>query len=183
MNRLFLLLVTAACFTLPGKAQTAPDKRYRFCSLTSIGFPIGQNAGSIAFQSINGLRKGSWAAGLGLGIDYYLYRSAPLFADVRKEFGKGLNKWIVYAEGGLNLPCVPESLTIAGEKYNGGWCSDAGVAYAVKFKKNRAVLFSLGQSFKTLTKNYNYTDWLGIKQTDLYRYHFSRILFKMGWRF
>jgi hypothetical protein len=145
-------------------------------------------------QSINGFQKGNLFAGVGLGLDYYLYRTVPLFADFRYEFGKTKNKFFAYADGGVNLEWVEETYSdgpifiwegsnISGEFHNGAY-TDLGLGYRVGTKKGGGLVLSLGHSYKSLKKTFSYPDWRTQETiTDIYHYNFNRIILKVGWKF
>ena len=68
------------------------NKQFPFHSINNIGLLEGQSGAAFQAQTINGFQKRSWFAGIGVGLDYYRYRTIPLFVDVRKEFGNANNK-------------------------------------------------------------------------------------------
>jgi hypothetical protein len=190
------LIILLACFFVC-KAVFAQQKKpaYRFHSINTVSLLNGANEVSAGLQSVNGFRKGNWFAGMGAGLDYYIHRSVPLFADVRYEFGKKENKFFAYAAGGLNLEWVETSQNRGpiifiwegnqeNSDFDNGLFTDAGMGYLVKMKKAGALLLSLGHSYKTLKHTVTYTDWRSQEQfTDIYHYRFSRISVKLGWMF
>lgn len=192
-KELFFLLassfLSAVVFAQPKKPA------YRFHSINTLSLLNGANEVSAGLQTVNGLQKGNWFAGIGAGLDYYVHRTVPLFADVRYEYGKSRNKFFAYAAGGINLEWVetnenPGPIIFIWEgnqqdnNYDNGFYTDAGLGYLVAVKKAGALVLSLGHSFKTLKQTVTYTDWRSQEQfTDIYRYRFSRIAVKLGWRF
>lgn len=82
------------------KTKTCP---WQFHSINNVGLLEGQTGSAFQLQSINGMQYKSWYAGIGLGLDFYRYRTIPLFLDIRKEFGSGSNKFFAYADGGVNF--------------------------------------------------------------------------------
>jgi hypothetical protein len=143
---------------------------------------------------VNGFQKGNWFAGVGVGLDYYLYRSVPLFADVRYEFGKNKNKFFAYADGGINFQWAedysyngPVFIWDGGNnssEFHNGIYTDAGFGYLVANKKSGGLVLSLGYSHKSLNETVSYQDWRTQETiTDLYRYNLNRIVVKVGWKF
>src|SRR5215208_3876452 len=110
MKHFFLLLLMPVTLVSFGQKKSTA---YKFNSINSISLINGDNATAGGLQSINGFQKGNLFAGMGIGLDYYLYRTVPLFADFRYEFGKNKNKFFAYADGGINFDWVEEN-------YNGG---------------------------------------------------------------
>jgi hypothetical protein len=128
-----------------------------------------------------------------VGLDYYLFRTIPVFADVRYVYGKKKNKFFAYADGGINVSWVEKSInggiviwdrTQHTTKYQNGIFTDAGLGYMVKMKNENALVLSLGQSGKTLKVHDTYIDWRSQKeQTDITRYRLNRVVVKFGWQF
>src|SRR5450432_2856838 len=87
---------------LLAQQKTVPD-RWQFHSVNSVGLLEGQTGSSFQLQTINGAQYRSWFAGIGLGLDFYRYRTIPLFLDIRRQFGRSTNKLIVYADMGINF--------------------------------------------------------------------------------
>src|SRR5579862_3368717 len=103
---MFKIKLSLLVFMLIGmiKMSSAQQKslpaKWQFNSINSVGLLEGETGSAFQLQTINGAQYKSWFAGMGLGLDFYRIRSIPLFADIRKEFGKGNNKLLVYADIG-----------------------------------------------------------------------------------
>jgi hypothetical protein len=191
MKYFFLLLLMLATIVSFGQKKTAA---YKFHSINNLSLINGDNAVSGGMQSINGFQKNNLFAGVGLGLDYYLYRTVPLFADFRYEFGKTKNKFFAYADGGVNLEWVEETYSdgpifiwegsnISAEFHDGAY-TDLGLGYMVGTKKGGGLVLSLGHSYKSLKKTFSYPDWRTQETiTDIYHYNFNRIILKVGWKF
>ncbi len=83
-----LLLILAVCLSVIVSAQQKTGTgNWQFHSINNIGLLEGQTGSAFQLQSINGMQYKSWYAGIGLGLDFYRYRTIPLFIDFRKEFG------------------------------------------------------------------------------------------------
>ena len=185
---LLLMQVTLASF---GQKKNAA---YKFHSINNISLINGDNVTSAGLQSINGFQKGNLFAGVGIGLDYYLYRTVPLFADFRYEFGKTKNKFFAYADGGVNFDWVEEEYNDGpifiwdgsrntSEFHNGAY-TDVGLGYMVGTKKGGGLVLSLGHSYKSLEKTISYQDWRTQETiTDVYNYNLNRIVLKVGWKF
>ena len=167
---------------------------YKFHSINNISLINGDNGVSTGLQSINGFQKGNLFAGVGIGLDYYLYRTVPLFADFRYEFGKTKNKFFAYADGGVNFDWVEEDYNDGPifiwdgsrntTKFHDGAYTDLGLGYTVGSKKGGGLVLSLGHSYKSLKKTVSYMDWRTQETiSDIYHYNFNRIVLKVGWKF
>ena len=110
------------------------------------------------------IRAGIWEQGIGL--DYYRYRTIPLFLDLRKEFFSGPDKLFVYADAGVSFAWVSDNQKSGyiDEKFSNGFYDDFGLGYKRVIAKHSAIILSLGYSYKKLSQTYNqynfYTDWL-----------------------
>jgi len=191
-SKYFLLLLGLSVSILsPAQKKT---NTFKFHSVNSLSLLNGSNEVSGGLQSVNGFQKGSWFGGVGIGLDYYIHRSVPVFGDVRYEFGRNKNKFFAYADAGVNFqwvedyaysgPIIFEGPPIRPGDFQDGFYSDAGLGYVVHFKKAGSLVLSLGHSRKTLREDVTYTDWRTHQPTtDIYRYKLNRIAVKVGWRF
>ena len=187
----FLVLLIPVTLVSFGQKKNAT---YKFHSINSISLINGNNATTAGLQSINGFQKGNLFAGVGIGLDYYLYRTVPLFADFKYEFGKTKNKFFAYADGGVNFDWVEEEYNEGpifiwdgsrntSEFHNGAY-TDVGLGYMVGTKKGGGLVLSLGHSYKSLEKTISYQDWRTQETiTDVYNYNLNRIVLKVGWKF
>jgi len=187
----FLMLILPVTLVSFGQKKNAA---YKFHSINNISLVNGDNEVSAGLQSINGFQKGDLFAGVGIGFDYYLYRTVPLFADFRYQFGKTKNKFFAYADGGVNFDWVEEEYNDGpifiwdgsrntSEFHNGAY-TDVGLGYMVGTKKGGGLVLSLGHSYKSLEKTISYQDWRTQETiTDVYNYNLNRIVLKVGWKF
>lgn len=190
MKYFFLVLLIPVTLVSFGQKNNAA---YKFHSINNIGLINGDNEVSAGLQSINGFQKGNLFAGVGIGLDYYLYRTVPLFADFRYEFGKTKNKFFAYANGGVNFEWVEDvygpfiyDWTVAPNvsKFDNGFYTDLGLGYMVGTKNGGGLVLSLGHSYKSLEKTFSYMDWRTRETiTDVYNYNLNRIVLKVGWKF
>ena len=187
---LFILLLMGLSMSVVAQSKL---KTYKFHSINSLSFLNGSNEVSAALQSVNGFQKGNLFAGVGVGLDYYIHRTVPLFADFRYEFGKVKNKFFAYADGGINFHWLEESTDEPvfiwdgfnrSGKFHNGIYTDAGFGYRVANKKGGGLVLSLGHTHKSLKETLGYQDWRTQEWlTDVYRYRLNRIALKVGWKF
>ena len=191
MKRIIISVICCCCMCSVW-AQVGKKKVYQFHSINSLALVNGNNGVSAAIQTVNGFSKGPLFAGLGLGLDYYQYRSVPVFADVRYELGEKRNKFFVYGNAGINCSWVQDEFLDEPVIWNGnrsnnfknGFYSDAGIGLNAGFKNGNAFILSLGYSRKTMEEKITYDDWrTGNSQTDVNTYRFNRVLLKAGFRF
>src|ERR1700730_9491831 len=100
-----ILIAVLSFFILQGLAaqETAAEKKWKFHSVNQAGLLQGESVKAFHLQSVNGFQRNNLFAGLGVGLDYYQYKSVPLFAEVIKYFGKTKNQFFVYANAGVNF--------------------------------------------------------------------------------
>jgi len=173
-------------------SQETKKKQYHFHSINSLAMLNGDNGVSAAIQTVNGFTKGQWFAGIGMGLDYYQYRSVPVFAHLQYEFGQTRNKFFLYGDAGVNCSWVQKEFYITptiwnGERvnnFNNGMYTDAGMGLKSAFKNGNAFILSLGYSRKAMVERIEYTDgWSGRELEEVNRYRFNRIVLKLGLQF
>jgi hypothetical protein len=132
-------------------------------STETSGLSSGSAGSYFQLQSVNGVSKGPWFAGLGAGLDYYRFRSVPLFLSVTRDLAVGKRNWFVlYLDGGTNLPwykrragslVTPEGA--ASSVFHSGEYWSGGVGYLWKLGEHskKAVLLSAGYTVKKLTED------------------------------
>lgn len=183
--------------TLVLHAQEENSSKPVFHSLGQVALVNGNHTVSGALQVVNGFSLGNWYAGIGAGIDFYRYRSIPLFLDVRRSFNiKKGNQLFIYTDGGYNVPWVTRNEplfsiwswpTTTDYTYNGGIYLGAGLGYALQVKGGHAFLLSTGFSHKYFTERR--TTFFG-RTTESERaeiqnlsYSLNRLMIKLGWQF
>lgn len=197
MRKQLVITLSLFAFIVRLPAQEKALFKLTFHSIEQVALVNGNDAVSGAVQTINGLSYGNWYAGIGAGLDFYRYRSVPLFLDIRRSFDlKKGNKLFVYADGGYNVPWVKSKtpdFTIWGwpnntdYKYKGGAYMDAGFGYAVFFKGGNALLLSAGYSHKyfrekrtTITRTSENSETTDVQR---FTYNLNRLMVKLGWQF
>ena len=119
-----------------------------------------------------------------------MFRTVPVFLQLRQEFGKGKKHFLIYADGGYNIDWLTDKTKEIGWQreivYKGGWYYDFGIGYRIVFKENALVL-TTGQTYKEVRKNEIYKNcMLGgpcLDETDRYLYTMSRISVRVAFQF
>jgi hypothetical protein len=195
MKRILYFFITALLFSLSSAAQKN-EKTYQFHSIFNLALLNGTDEVNGSLQTVNGFQKGNWFAGVGTGIDYYIFRTIPVFADLRYQFGKKKSKFFVYADGGININWTEkynynnpvifiwEEDENRGSRFADGIFTDIGFGYNLHLGKAGGLVVSLGNSHKSLKQTVTYTDWRSQEIfTDLYEYKLNRVSVKLGWQF
>lgn len=191
-NLFFLLIVI--CFTVQmACAQTKPrNKNSSFHSVNSIGLLNGSDRSSLVLQSVLGASISKSFVGIGIGLDYYRFRSIPVFVDLKHDFGKENRSVFLYADMGYNFDWLTEKnkqehAFLSPSGYQGGIYYDGGVGYKIGLKKPNALLLSAGYSFKRITNKQSTTACPVRTQCfeEIQEYTFSmpRLVIKAGWKF
>jgi hypothetical protein len=184
-----ILILSAGICSAQQKTQACP---WQFHSVNNIGLLEGQTGSSFQLQTINGAQFKSWFAGVGLGLDFYRYRTIPLFLDLRKEFGKSSNKLFLFTDLGTNFSWVTDNEKTSYElndNFGGGFYFEGGLGYKISVSKNNSLLLSLGYSYKKLYETYDYPVYLMYTQNSMnnwsekINYSLNRLSIKIGWEF
>jgi hypothetical protein len=197
MLRLSMLLLLLTIIAGNSSAQQNNiSKTWQFHSINNVGFLEGQTGSAFQLQTINGVQCKSWFSGAGLGLDYYRFRTVPLFFDLRKEFGKCANKLFLYSDLGVNFSWVTDKEKtnyVVDDKFANGLYAEAGLGYKAVIGKNQALLISVGYSYKKLRETYISWQYYpginminpeqNINNQNQINYGFSRLSIKMGWQF
>jgi hypothetical protein len=151
----------AALLLLNGIGGTcvAQGKNIQFRSVNSLGLAEGQFGAGVQLQTINGIQKGSWFAGLGLGLDHYRLQGIPLFADLRKQFGKTGNRIFVYANAGINFADATggqkENYDCYENKFSNGFYGETGAGYSIKLNGRFSLSLAAGYAYKNTHEQYS----------------------------
>jgi hypothetical protein len=189
---LFFCILTGSVF-IASAQQNKPAGQWSFHSLNNVGLLEGQTGSSFQIQTINGAQYKSWFGGIGLGLDFYRYRTIPLFFDIRKEFGRSSNKLFVYTDMGINFCWLTDNEKInyyQNDQFNNGLYADFGLGYKIGLgkKDHDHLLLSLGYSFKKLKETYDAPEYFyppspGPISKDQINYSLNRLSIKIGWEF
>jgi hypothetical protein len=194
--RLKIFILAASALITVQAASQKKEKSFQFHSINSLALLNGSDEVSAGLQSVNGFQKGNWFAGIGTGLDYYIFRTVPVFADLRYHFGKKKNNFFAYADGGININWkekynynnpvifIWEEDANRSSRFADGVYTDIGFGYKLHLGKAGGLVVSLGNSHKSLKQTVTYTDWRSQEVfTDVYRYKLNRISLKIGWQF
>jgi hypothetical protein len=156
MKSILTIGILLLCF------QLYSQNKVQFQTLGQAGFIKGQNNDALQYQSINGIRYKGYSLGIGVGVDYYYYRTVPVFAEMRKDLFNKKETPFIYAALGSSFPWNKEVTINAWQRsdFSKGSFYEAGIGYKVPVKGRFFMSFSLGYSQKTLHE---------IKYTRMYR--------------
>jgi len=163
--------------------------KWKFNSVNQIGLLNGSGGTAFHAQSVNGFQHKQVFAGVGVGLDYYRYRSIPVFAELRNYFGKSPNRFFMYADGGAHFVWAKNGdQDIFKTKYRPGFYSNTGVGYQAVFKNGEGLSLSAGYSYKKVKYSQNEStfcpfDGPCIINAMNYTYDLNRLILQIGWIF
>ncbi|MGI8949987.1 MAG: hypothetical protein ACR2FN_00235 [Chitinophagaceae bacterium] len=189
MKKIFLLLIISL-ITFFANAQFKNHAYF----IPQVALQNGADKVSWQMQFIGGYKIKSWNVGAGAAIDYYKFRTVPVFVDVRESFTKKLNGLFAYLNAGFNAEWILDNQHYNNNNYysnylrtNNGWYSDVGVGYKLFAKNNKGLLLSAGFTTKTLSQVYNEYVFVGVDAVQLlphkYDYMLNRLAIKIGYEF
>ncbi len=158
-----------------------------FQSILNIGLLEGQMGGDFQIQTVNGFQYKGWFAGIGTGVDYYRFRSIPLFLDIRKNItNKNLTPFI-YADGGMHFPWKKDNESFYYDaSMSNGLYYDAGIGMNFTLRKNQGITFSAGYSYKFVKETTTWPVECLMAPCQQYKqtrsYDLNRLSMKIGWR-
>ena len=164
----------------------------KFSSQQYVGLLEGEKGSAFQLQTVNGLKYKTWFTGIGVGLDYYTYRSVPLFLSINKEFLLGRNSIYALLDGGYNFPWYKREEgrgnNFISSDFSGGFYWSGGVGYKIAVNKNRdAVLLNLGYSFKHMQEMQEMPVFCINPPCDSmfekYDYKLNRLSLKLGYQF
>lgn len=193
MSKKYLLLLLVSFLAHTSRAQDKTGKIH-LQTFVNIGLINGSKGSSMSLQTIIGGALQKSFVGLGVGLDYYRFRTVPVFADLRHEFGNDKRSVFLYGDIGYALDWLTDknreqsNMFSLNDNYKGGLYYDVGIGYKFGFKNSDALILSAGYTFKTLKNELTqpgFCPFVGPchNENETYRYYLSRLILKAGWRF
>jgi hypothetical protein len=186
MKKTCIITIVILLLNSSVKAQ----KKFKFSSQNYIGILEGEASTSFQLQTINGLRYKTWFAGVGAGLDYYYYRSIPVFVSFSKFLSSPKTPLYFNADIGINFPWSKTGVNYI--QYPGAYSSslywEGGFGYKFKLKKrNEGILLNLGYSYKHLINEREFSVWCLTPPCPVFKerydYRLRRLSLKAGWMF
>jgi hypothetical protein len=183
----FLLLVLALSFT----TSFAQQKRFSFQGAAQVGLLEGEMGSAFQFGAMGGIKKNTWIASVGTGLDYYRVRSIPLYLNLQKNLFNKDNTPFVYLGAGYHFLWLPEVFSEwswpSALKTKGGVYYHGGIGYQVPAFKKTSLFFATAFSGKEYHEEYLQTNPCLIgpcPQTAVKTsYHLRRLSVTTGLRF
>lgn len=194
MTKIFLLIACALGVSTGAASAQGP---IRFRSSILMGLSEGQAGGSFQLQTINGVSRGPWFLGAGAGLDYYRFRTVPLFVSVGRDLRLSKKDGLsLFLNGGTNLAWKAASISPFSEartSYHAGEYWSGGLTYGWKLGGhwNRTIFVTAGYTVKRVqvkqTMESEPPCYLGgncsMLETTYFVYLNHAILLMLGYRF
>lgn len=185
--KILLIIPFSILFMLQATGQI---KKIKFSSINQVGLLSGGRGEAFMLQTINGIKKEKWFAGMGTGLDFYGERTIPLFIDIRRDLINRLNTPFVYADAGVNFSWLNSSQRQQKQfpTSSPGLFYDLGIGWKLSGKNNRGCVFSAGYSFKQVKEKIKYGWWpaptpqLESENYERHNYLYRRLVIKMGFQ-
>jgi hypothetical protein len=169
------------------------QSRIQFRSTEWAGLSTGEAGSAGQVQTVNGVSRGPWFVGVGAGLDYYRFRSIPLFLSVTRDLAIGKRDWLfLYLDGGTNVPWYKRSETpdnaFLSDAFHGGeyWSGGLGYVWKLGDHTGKAVLFSAGYTVKKLSEDEeedNTCMLMDCHNLERFEYLNRMYMFMIGFRF
>lgn len=182
----FILLCVVYCVAAQNSTEQ-PKTPVQFQSILQTGVLSGETESAFVVQTINGIRWKPLSAGIGVGIDNYVFRTIPVFADIRADILKRKNTPFVFADAGPQfcwLQNNQEASSFFNPEYKAGFYFNAGAGYKMNLFKKNALIFSAAFSLKKVNETQNpYCDFAACpeQKPTLNQYTFKRLSLMLGW--
>lgn len=191
-KRILLAVSCTLCMTV-----CFGQSAWKFRSDNYAGLAAGELGSYGQVQTVNGLYRGPWFLGLGAGLDYYRFRSIPLFLSVTRDlpaFSKRSGLF-VHLDGGIDLPWYKRPLApyewISSTFHSGSyWSAGLGYKWRLSDHTDKALLLSAGYSMKKLREDQTTQSGClnpGVcditTQTYVYEYMNHTLQFAVGFQF
>jgi hypothetical protein len=193
-KRIFLLIVCLNILPVYIFAQ----QKWKPGFVAEAGLQAGSYEPSADLRAQFLMAKRGWQVGAGSGVDYYRFRSVPVYVQGRKYFGTHKSKPFAMLSAGVNIASVTEAQKnnrFGGigwwnpipASYTGGFYGEAGGGYAFLNKKGRGVSLSLSYVMKSISESYTTSYWLGFSESEPTQekatYYMNRLVFRVGYKF
>jgi hypothetical protein len=195
-----MALCVSVLLLLPG--SQAQKAAWKFTGMADAGIVWGSYEPSGDIRLRGGLQRGAWSLTAGSGLDYYRFRSVPVFAGGQYFLGSSRSKPFVYAHGGVNLPALQEDekgysistppmvwiapWMMVPNTYKAGYYADLGAGYAWLGKKGHGVNVSFGYTAKSTVEEVLASAYGGpgisTTYTEKFTYNMNRFALRVGYK-
>ncbi len=172
----------------------AAQKKNNYGSQNYVGLLEGSERSRFQIQTIHGIKfANTWYAGIGTGLDYYFFRSVPLFLSATKNFCSCERTFFASVNAGYNWVWDETTGNWANYYSKGDFSPrpfyEASMGYRIGLRnKKDAVLLNMGYSVKKAREKIDGVIWWCDfppcpTPNETIDYSFRRLSLKVGWEF
>ena len=197
MKKKFLLLLSLLVIISEITAQEIKNVRKDsfgekkfFSSQISAGIVEGEQNTNLHVELLNGLRYKTWFAGIGTGLDYYYYRTIPVYLSGIKYLSPRNHSFFVQGDAGVNFVWEEDRMNNRNEvshEFKPGIYWNGIVGFATGLDRKNAFSFGLGYSQKSFKEIKEMAIWCfnpPCENTfETYKYNLKRLTLRIGWQF
>ena len=159
--------------------------------MPEMGLQIGatEPSGDLRFQG--GIKQQNWFYGVGAAVDFYRFRSYPVYLQVQRVFSFRGTAPFLTASAGYNFKNSSDTVPtwIGSRVYDrtGGYYAELGGGFIFKVFKKQRLHLSVVKNIKQVRESYDIDYWMwpgqtrSARSTDLYTMH--RVAVRLGWKF
>jgi hypothetical protein len=156
--------------------------RHGFYGMMEAGVQFGDTQGAV-LRAIAGYRFGwQWQTGIGIGLDDYSVRSAPVFGDIRYDFSRKDKTLFAYGGAGVSIPWPTRSQSpvwYPPSEKNAGLYLHTGLGYKIRLEHNHSMHISAGYAHAQMSLKYP----TGSETYSSYNYSYNRVTILLGYSF
>ena len=115
MKKTLLLLLSFLVIMNVIPAQEIKKENKYFSSEISIGIVEGEQGTNFHVELLNGLRYKTWFAGIGTGLDYYYYRTIPVYLSGIKYLSPRNHSFFIQGDAGINFAWIEGRMNVWNE--------------------------------------------------------------------
>ncbi len=189
MKKIFLILLLFLIVRNESQAQQNKNKKKFFSSQISTGIVEGEQGTSFHIETINGIRYKTWFGGIGAGLDYYYFRSIPLYLSAIKYLSSRNHSFFIQGDAGTNFAWV-NRMNVWNEvshDFKPGMYWNGTLGFVTGLDRKNSFSFGLGYSHKNLKEIREMAVMCFSppcqNSFETYKYNLKRLTLKLGWQF
>jgi hypothetical protein len=176
------LLISTSCLAIA-------QKKAHYSGSIEGGITKGSNPVNGFLFTTQGIAYNQYTLSIGSGLDFYSFRSIPLFVDLKRSFGNNAVEPFVQAAAGVNFTSSNSKDVkmiyqfSQGGHFDNGFFAKAGAGIIFRAQKKLRILLLGGYNYKTFSYKYQpFTGtpwmWQVVPVKDVY--NFNRWYFGAG---
>lgn len=190
MKRVFLILLLFLLIKNEITAQETKKEKKFLSSQISSGIVEGEQGTSFHVEIVNGIHYKTWFGGIGTGLDYYYFRSIPVYLSGIKYLSKRNHSFFIQGDAGMNFAWVEARTNVWNEvshEFKPGIYWNGMLGFATGLDRKNSFSFGMGYSYKNLKEVREMAIMCfnpPCENTfETYKYNLKRLTLRLGWHF